>query len=55
MKELKEYVRSIENFPKEGIIFRDITTLLQDPEGLQLAINDMQEKIKNIDFDSLFK
>ncbi len=51
MKELKEYVRSIENFPKEGIIFRDITTLLQDPEGLQLAINDMQEKIKNIDFD----
>ena len=51
MKELKEYIRSIENFPKEGIIFRDITTLLQDPEGLQLAINDMQEKIKNIDFD----
>lgn len=51
MKELKDYVRSIENFPEEGIIFRDITTVLQDPEGLQKAIDSIQEKLQNIDFD----
>lgn len=51
MKELKDYVRSIPNFPEEGIIFRDITTVLQDAEGLQLAINSMQEKLNNLEFD----
>ena len=51
MKELKDYVRTIPNFPEEGVMFRDITTVLQDPEGLQLAINGMQEKIKDLDFD----
>ncbi len=51
MKELKDYVRSISDFPKKGIIFRDITTVLQDPKGLKLAIDSMQEKLKNIDFD----
>ena len=33
MKELKDYVRSMPNFPEEGIIFRDITTVLQEAEG----------------------
>ena len=51
MKELKEYVRSIPDFPEKGIIFRDITTVLQDDDGLQLAINSMQEKLNDIDFD----
>ena len=51
MKELKDYVRSIPNFPEEGIIFRDVTTVLQDAEGLQLAINSMQEKLNNLEFD----
>ena len=51
MKELKEYVRSIPDFPEKGIIFRDITTVLQDADGLQLAINSMQEKLNDIDFD----
>lgn len=51
MKELKDYVRTIPNFPEEGVMFRDVTTVLQDPEGLQLAINLMQEKIQNLDFD----
>ena len=51
MKELKDYVRTIPNFPEEGVMFRDFTTVLQDPEGLKLAINGMQEKIEGLDFD----
>lgn len=51
MKKIEEYVRNIKDFPKEGIIFRDVTTVLQDADGLHLAIDLMQDKIKNIDFD----
>lgn len=51
MKDLKDYVRTIPDFPKKGIQFRDVTTILQDEEGLQLAINSMQEKLKDIEFD----
>ncbi len=51
MKKLEDYVRSIPDFPEKGIIFRDVTTVLQDPEGLQLAINSMQEKLKDLEFD----
>ena len=38
MKKLEEYVRSIPDFPEPGIIFRDITTILQDPDGLRMWI-----------------
>ena len=38
MKELKEYVRNIPDFPEKGIIFRDITTVFQNPEALKLSI-----------------
>lgn len=48
---MKEYVRSIPDFPKPGIIFRDITTLINDADGLQQAIDDMCDKVKDIDFD----
>ncbi|MCI8309294.1 MAG: adenine phosphoribosyltransferase [Clostridia bacterium] len=51
MKELKDYIRTIPNFPKEGIMFRDVTTVFQDAEGLQLAINSIQESLSNLDFD----
>lgn len=51
MKKLEEYVRSIKDFPKEGIIFRDVTTVIQDADGLRLAIDSMQDKIKDVDFD----
>ena len=51
MKKLEEYIRSIPDFPEEGIIFRDITTVLQDAEGLKLAIDSMIECLKDIDFD----
>lgn len=51
MKKLEEYVVSIPDFPEEGIIFRDVTSVLQDADGLQLAIDTMQDKIKDLDFD----
>lgn len=51
MKELKDYVRNIPDFPEKGIIFRDVTTVLKDPEGFELAIDSMQEKLKDVDFD----
>ena len=51
MKKLEEYVRRIPDFPEPGIIFRDITTILQDPDGLHLAIQSMQDKLKDTEFD----
>ena len=51
MKELKDYVRSIPDFPEPGIIFRDITSILQDPDGLKLAIDSLLEMVKDVDFD----
>lgn len=51
MKEIQEYVRSIPDFPEEGIIFRDVTTVLQDAEGLKLAIDSMMELLEGVDFD----
>ena len=51
MKRLEEYVRSIPDFPEEGIIFRDVTSVLQDADGLRLAIDSMQELLKDVEFD----
>ena len=51
MKKLEEYVRSIPDFPEPGIIFRDVTSILEDPEGLQLSIRELQDKLEGVDFD----
>ncbi len=51
MKKIEEYVRSIPDFPEEGIIFRDVTSVLQDADGLHMAIDMMMDKVKDIDFD----
>lgn len=51
MKKLEEYVRSIPDFPEKGIIFRDVTSVLQDADGLHLAIDTMQDLVKDLDFD----
>lgn len=51
MKKLEEYVRTIPDFPEPGIMFRDITSVLQDADGLQLAIDSMQDLIKDLDYD----
>ena len=51
MKKLEEYVRSIPDFPEKGIIFRDVTSILQDADGLALAIDSMQALLDGPDFD----
>ena len=51
MKALEEYVTAIPDFPEKGIIFRDITTILQDKDGLKLAIDGMAEKLEGVDYD----
>ena len=51
IKKLEEYVVSIPDFPEKGIIFRDVTSVLQDAEGLRLAVDTMQEKVKDLDYD----
>lgn len=51
MKKIEDYVRSIPDFPEPGIIFRDVTSVLQDPDGLKLAIDSMMELLKEVDFD----
>ncbi|MBQ3601321.1 MAG: adenine phosphoribosyltransferase [Lachnospiraceae bacterium] len=52
-KRVEDYVRSIPDFPEEGIIFRDITTVLQDKEGFSLAIDSMQKELEGIEFDAI--
>ena len=51
MKKLEEYVRSIPDFPEPGIIFRDVTSILQDADGLKLAIDSLQGLLEGLDFD----
>ena len=49
--DLKDKIRSIENYPQEGVIFRDITTLLKDAEGMKAAIDEMTAKLDGVEFD----
>ena len=51
MKRLEDYVRSIPDFPEEGIIFRDITTVLQDKDGLRMAVDQMQACLGDVEYD----
>ena len=49
--EIDQYVRSIPDFPEPGIIFRDITSVIQSPEGLKKSIDGMIESLKDVDFN----
>ena len=51
MKKLKEYIRSIPDFPEKGIIFRDVTSILMDADGLKLAIDELAKCLEGMDFD----
>ena len=51
MKKLEEYVRSIPDFPEKGIIFRDVSSVIQDADGLHLAIDGLQNILDGVDFD----
>lgn len=51
MKTVEDYIRAIPDFPEPGIIFRDVTSVLMDGDGLHLAIDDMQKQLEGLDFD----
>ena len=51
MKELADYVVSIPDFPEPGIIFRDVTSILQAADGLALAVDKLRGMVKDVDYD----
>ncbi len=51
MKKLEDYVTTIPDFPKKGIMFRDVTTIIQDPAGFKLAIDGLADALDGVDFD----
>jgi len=51
MKKIEEYVRSIPDFPEPGIVFRDVTSVLQDKDGLRMSIEQMQAMLDGLEFD----
>ena len=51
--DLKKYIRSIPDYPKKGILFRDITTLIKDKDAFKSCINEIQEISRKVDFDKI--
>ena len=51
MKKLEDYVVTIPDFPEPGVMFRDVTSILQDKDGLNLAIKEIERLIGDVDFD----
>ena len=49
--DLKSLIRTIPDFPEEGILFRDITTLLKEPEGLKEAVEQLRDSVKDLSYD----
>ena len=53
MKRIEDYVISNPDFPEPGIIFRDITGILRDADGLKLSIDKIQEMLEGVEFDAV--
>lgn len=53
MSKVEQYITSIPDFPKEGIIFRDITTVLGDADGFHLAVDEMTALLDGVEFDAI--
>ena len=51
MKTVADYIRTIPDFPEPGIMFRDITSVIQDADGLRLAVDEMAKLLDGLDFD----
>ena len=51
MKTVADYIKSIPDFPKPGIVFRDVTSVLESPEGFKLAMDEMIKKLDGVEFD----
>lgn len=53
MESIEQYITSIPDFPEPGIIFRDITSIISNADGLKLAIDQMQNLLEGVEFDAL--
>ena len=51
MQKLEDYVITIPDFPEPGIMFRDVTSVVRDADGLRLAIENMQELVSDLEYD----
>jgi len=51
--DLKKYIRSIPDYPKKGILFRDITTLISNAKAFEYTVDKMVEMTKNLNFDCI--
>jgi adenine phosphoribosyltransferase len=51
--DLKKYIRSIQDYPKKGILFRDITTLIKDKDAFRESINQMSKILNKLDYDKI--
>lgn len=53
MEKLKKYITNIPDFPKKGIVFRDVTSLLQSGEGFSAAVDEMLKLLDDVEFDAV--
>ena len=53
MKTVRDYIRTIVDFPHEGIMFRDVTTLFADPRGFRMAIDQLLHPYAGVRFDKV--
>lgn len=53
MKKLEDYITNIKDYPQKGIIFRDISTVLQDKDGLKLAVDELCRIVQKFEFDTV--
>lgn len=51
--DLRQHIRNIPDFPKSGILFRDVTTLVQNPEAFRYAIQCMAERFESVELDAI--
>ena len=51
MKKIEDYITTIPDFPKPGIMFRDVMSVFDDPEGLRLAIDEVSKLLDGVDYD----
>ena len=53
MSDIKDKIKTYPNWPKEGVMFRDINSLLNDKEGLKILMDKLIERYKDVDFDTV--
>ena len=51
--DLKKYIRSIQDYPKKGILFRDITTLIKDPNAFKECVDQMSKILNDLNYDKI--